>query len=92
MRNDELWPELWPVGEGGYVAAARLVAVGRLDSAPIRRAVRKAKVEGRLVDLSFGKACHWVFFLDSGHIILGTTFPLEDTRHDRDIQDDEPVE
>jgi regulator of extracellular matrix RemA (YlzA/DUF370 family) len=65
-------PYLWPVGTAGLVAPERVLAVGRWNSAPIRRAAHLARTEGRLVDLTFGKACKWVIFLDSGHIVLAT--------------------
>jgi len=64
--------ELINIGPGGSVAHRRVVAVGRYESAPIRRAVRQARKEGRLIDLTYGQACRWVFFLDNGHIVLGT--------------------
>lgn len=56
---------------GGRIARSRVVAVGRWDLAPMRRAVRQARSEGRLIDLTFGHACHWVYFLDTGHVALG---------------------
>ncbi len=72
--------ELHEIGPGGSVATRRVVAIGRWDSAPIRRAVRQARKDGRLIDLTYGQACRWVFFLDSGHIVLGTTaFSLEES-------------
>jgi len=61
------------IGQGGSVAVQRVVAIGRWDSAPVRRAVRQARKEGRLIDLTYGQACRWVFFLDSGHVVLGIT-------------------
>ena len=64
---------LLEIGQGGSVAAQRVVAIGRWDSAPIRRAAREARKDGRLIDLTYGQACRWVFFLDSGHVVLGTT-------------------
>ncbi len=64
---------LFEIGQGGSVAVQRVVAIGRWDSAPIRRAVRQARKDGRLIDLTYGQACRWVFFLDSGHVVLGTT-------------------
>jgi regulator of extracellular matrix RemA (YlzA/DUF370 family) len=57
---------------GGRIPRRRVVAAARWDSAPIRRAVRKARADGRLIDLTFGHACHWVYFLDTGHVALGT--------------------
>ncbi len=55
------------------VARERVVAVGRFDSAPMRRAVRKARENDRLIDLTFGYACRWVFFLDTGQIVLSAS-------------------
>lgn len=66
---------LWPVGPGGMLVPERVVAAGRYDSAPVRRAARQAKAEGRLIDLTFGEACHWVLFLDSGHLALTAKLP-----------------
>lgn len=64
--------ELIDIGPGGSVARKRIVAVGRFDSTPIRRAANQARKEGRLIDLTYGRACKWVFFLDSGHVVLAT--------------------
>lgn len=64
------------IGPGGTVARNRIVASGRFDSAPIRRAVHQARKDGRLIDLTFGQACKWVFFLDSGHVVLAATSEL----------------
>lgn len=68
-------PYLWPVGLGGFVAPERVIAAGSWGSAPVRRAARKAKNEGRLIDLTYGRATAWVLFLDNGHIIL-TAVPM----------------
>lgn len=65
-------PYLWPVGAGGMIAPERVVAVGRYDSAPIRRAARIAGQQGRLINLTYGHACIWVIFLDSGHLALAS--------------------
>ena len=82
---------LLSIGPGGSIAFDRVIAVGRWESAPIRRAARKAKDEGRLIDLTYGKASRWVYFMDSGHIILGTrrnellfTNCLEENENERD--------
>ena len=65
-------PYLWPVGMAGLVAPDRVIVAARWESQPIRRAVHKAKAEGRLIDLTYGRACKWVVFLDSGHLVLAT--------------------
>jgi regulator of extracellular matrix RemA (YlzA/DUF370 family) len=64
--------EFREIGLAGSLSLQRVIAVGRYDSAPIRRAARRAHKEGRLIDLTYGQACRWVYFLDSGHIVLGT--------------------
>jgi regulator of extracellular matrix RemA (YlzA/DUF370 family) len=63
-------PYLWPLDGGGFISPDRLVAVGKYRSAPIQRAAKAAKTTNQLVDLTFGKACEWVLFMDSGHIVL----------------------
>jgi hypothetical protein len=68
--------DLMEVGPAGSIARRRIVAVARWDSAPVRRAVTQARKEGRLIDLTYGRACRWVFFLDSGHVALGTKSDL----------------
>ena len=83
-------PYLWPAGDGGMVAPNRVVAVGRWSSAPIRRAARNAKHEGRLIDLTYGKACIWVLYLDSGHLVLASqpmpvaSLDIDDTYYDEE--------
>ncbi len=57
------------VGFGGAVAADRIVAVGNPESAPIRRAVRRAREAGRLLDLTCGRRVRAVLFMDSGHVV-----------------------
>ena len=68
--------ELIDVGSGGSVAHRRVVAVGLFASTPIRRAANQARKEGRLIDLTYGKACKLVLFLDSGHVVLASKFDL----------------
>ncbi|NCP16315.1 DUF370 domain-containing protein [bacterium] len=67
------------VGPGGSISAGRVVAIGRWDSAPVRREVRRARVEGKLIDLTYGHACRWVFFMDTGHVVLGTQLGQDGT-------------
>lgn len=65
-------PYLWPAGFGGLVNPDRIIASGRWESAPIRRAARRARQQGLLIDLTYGHAVCWVLFLDSGHVVLAT--------------------
>ena len=47
------------------------------DSAPIRRVVSRAREEGLLIDLRYGRSSQAVLFLDSGHIALVALGPEE---------------
>lgn len=71
-KLDNPFPYLWPVGQVGMVAPDRVIAVGLWDSAPIQQCVIRAKEENILIDLTADLPCHWVVFLDSGHIVLAT--------------------
>jgi regulator of extracellular matrix RemA (YlzA/DUF370 family) len=64
---------LWSAGPGGLIAREHVVAVGRWESAPIRRAAQQARKDGRLIDLTYGYACKSVVFMDSGHVVLAAT-------------------
>jgi regulator of extracellular matrix RemA (YlzA/DUF370 family) len=82
-------PYLWPVGPAGLVAPERVLAAGRWESAPVRRAARNAKSEGRLIDLTFGRACKWVLFLDSGHLVLAAVPMPVAVLEDGELRSDE---
>ncbi len=57
------------VGFGAAVAAERIVALARADSAPVQRAMRQAADKGLLIDLTFGRQMRSVLFMDSGHVV-----------------------
>lgn len=63
-------PNLWTVGKGGWVAPERVVAIGLWKSAPVRRMIRRVRTTDRLIDLTYGEACKWAIFLDTGHVVL----------------------
>lgn len=65
------------VGFGGAVAGERVVAAARADSAPVRRAVRRASERGLLIDLTYGRQVQTVLFLDSGHVARVALEPEE---------------
>jgi len=72
MFGSKSFSTFWLAGAGGVVAAERIIAAARYDSAPIRRMVRKARGEGRLIDLTYGQAIRWVLFLDDDHVVLAS--------------------
>ncbi len=64
---------LWAAGPGGLIARERVIAIGRWESAPIRRAAQQARKAGRLIDLTYGYACKCVVFMDTGQVVLTAT-------------------
>ena len=63
------------VGFGNMVAAARVVAVANPESAPIKRIIKEAREQGRLVDASYGRSTRAVLIMDSDHVILSALQP-----------------
>jgi regulator of extracellular matrix RemA (YlzA/DUF370 family) len=64
------------VGKGGILAADRVVAVARADSAPIKR-LAEAVGRDRSVDLTFGRPRRAIAVLDSGHAVAVSLTPSE---------------
>ena len=52
------------------VSAGRIVAIASPDSEPVKRLVRDAKEEGRVIDVSCGRRTRAVIITDSEHVIL----------------------
>ena len=63
------------IGFGNMVSAERLVAVVSPDSAPIKRIVKEAREQGRLIDASYGRSTRAVLIMDSDHVILSALQP-----------------
>jgi len=56
------------VGEGGVLAADRIVCIAQARSAPIRRLVRAVGAK-QVIDMTFGQSRESVVVLDSGHVV-----------------------
>ena len=63
------------IGFGNMVNAGRLVAVVSPDSAPIKRVIKEARDQGRLVDASYGRSTRAVLIMDSDHVTLSALQP-----------------
>lgn len=63
------------IGFGNMISAERLVAVVSPDSAPIKRIVKEARDQGRLIDASYGRSTRAVLLMDSDHVILSALQP-----------------
>jgi regulator of extracellular matrix RemA (YlzA/DUF370 family) len=62
--------ELLPIGSGGVIAVNRVLAIANPRSTPIKQVVRRAREEGLLIDLRYGRSSQAVVFFDSGHVAL----------------------
>ena len=58
------------IGFGNMVSAGRIVAIASPDSEPVKRLVRDAKEDGRVIDVSCGRRTRSVIITDSEHVIL----------------------
>ena len=58
------------IGFGNMVSAGRIVAIASPDSEPVKRLVRDAKEDARVIDVSCGRRTRSVIITDSDHIIL----------------------
>ena len=84
------------IGFGNMVSAGRIVAIASPDSEPIKRLVRDAKEDGRVIDVSCGRRTRSVIITDSEHIILSaiqtetiTNRLSDDDSAEDDVEDEE---
>ncbi len=83
------------IGFGNMVSAGRIVAIASPDSEPIKRLVRDAKEEGRVIDVSCGRRTRAVIITDSEHVILSaiqTETITNRLSYDDDTSDDEAAD
>jgi extracellular matrix regulatory protein A len=59
-----------PVGYSGYVDANTIVAILSPDSAPVRRMIREAEAQNRVVNMTYGRKTKAVIVHNSGHVSL----------------------
>ena len=78
------------IGFGNMVSAGRIVAIASPDSEPIKRLVRDAKDEGRVIDVSCGRRTRAVIITDSEHVILSAI--QTETITNRLASDDDTVD
>lgn len=78
------------IGFGNVVIANRVVAVISPESAPIKRIIREAEENGKLVNATYGRRTRAVIVTDSDHIILSALQP--ETISGRVLQEDDENE
>jgi regulator of extracellular matrix RemA (YlzA/DUF370 family) len=67
--------EMLHIGFGGVVAANRILAIVTPDSAPVKRMMRRASEDGRIIDMTYGRRTKAVIVLDTGHVVLAALQP-----------------
>ena len=84
------------IGFGNMVSAGRIVAIASPDSEPIKRLVRDAKEDGRVIDASCGRRTRSVIITDSEHVILSAiqteTITNRLLDESEDVSEDDVVE
>ena len=94
-NRGELVLRLLNIGFGNMVSSGRIVAIASPDSEPIKRLVRDAKEEGRVIDASCGRRTRSVIITDSEHVILSAIQTETITNRiasDEEITDEEDSE
>lgn len=56
--------------ENVYVVKGRVVAVVPVSSMISRRIRASNQIGGKIVNLTYGKECNSIIFMDSGHVLL----------------------
>lgn len=67
--------ELLHVGFGNMVVARRVMAILVPDSLPMRRLVREAREQGKLLDASRGRKVRAILVLDEGIVVTSALHP-----------------
>jgi extracellular matrix regulatory protein A len=62
--------ELLKVGFSNYVCMDKITVIVNPDSAPVRRIVRIAKKEGKVIDVTQGRKTKSILVLQNGQMVL----------------------
>ena len=63
------------IGFGNIVISDRVIAIISPESAPVKRIIREAEENGKLVNATYGRKTRAVIVTDSDHIILSALQP-----------------
>jgi len=82
---------LMNIGFGNIASASRIISIVSPESQPIKRLIKIAKEQNKLIDATYGRRTRAVIVMDSDHVILSSVHP--ETISQRLIsQDDVTVE
>ena len=74
------------IGFGNTVVSDRVIAIIGPESAPVKRIIREAEENGKLINATYGRKTRAVIVTDSDHIILSGLQP--ETISNRLLQED----
>jgi len=63
------------IGFGNVIAGDRVIAIVNPESSPLKRMKDEAKMEGKLIDATYGRKTRSIIITDSNHIILSAIQP-----------------
>ncbi len=63
------------VGFNNFVARDKIIAITAVNTNPIKRAIRIAQEENRLIDATMGKKVKAAIFINSNQLVLSALTP-----------------
>ena len=75
-KGENVMGKMVNVGFGNVINVDRIIAIMTPDAAQTKRAISRAKDEGKFLDASHGRSTRSVIITDSGHIILSALIPI----------------
>lgn len=78
------------IGFGNIASASRIISIVSPESQPIKRLIKIARDENKLIDATYGRRTRAVIVMDSDHVILSSVQP--ETVSQRLLQQDESLE
>ncbi len=78
------------IGFGNIASAHRIISIVSPESQPIKRLIKIARDENKLIDATYGRRTRAVIVMDSDHVILSSVQP--ETVSQRLIQHDDVTE
>lgn len=78
------------IGFGNIASASRIISIVSPESQPIKRLIKIARDENKLIDATYGRRTRAVIVMDSDHVILSSVQP--ETVSQRLLQQDDMSE
>lgn len=69
------------IGFGNFMSANKIIAIIDSNSSPVKRIIQNARVQGLVIDVTFGRKTRAVIIADSGHIVLSSLQQKAIARH-----------